>query len=327
MTRLEDSILVLLDVTSSGEIATSAAGLLGAAAAIGQPTAVLVTEPGKGAALAEAAAALGATRTLVAETADASTSLTVPTVDALESAARLLGPEVVLVSHSVEGREAAARFAARTSSALALNAVGLLRDEEGVVVRHSAFGGAYGTESAATFGPLVVTMRQGTIEAHAEARPVVSETLRVTPSGKPAARIASIEERVGTSSRPELRDAAKVVAFGAALGSPDGLPLIEELAEKLDAALGASRAAVEEGFAPQSWQVGQTGASVSPQLYLAVGISGAIQHRVGMQTAETIVAINTDPEAPIFGIADFGVVGDQFTIVPQLIEAIEARKA
>jgi electron transfer flavoprotein alpha subunit len=327
MTYPEDSILVLLDVTPSGEVATSAAGLFGAAGAIGQPIAVVVAEPGEGAALAEAAAALGATRTLVAETVDPSTFLTVPAVDALESAARLVRPDVVLVSHSVEGREVAGRFAARTKSALAVNAVGLLRDEEGVAVQHSVFGGAYNTESAATFGTLVVTVRQGAIEARAEAQPAASERLTVNQSGKPAAVITSIEERVETSSRPELRDAARVVAFGAALGSLDGLPLIEELADSLDAALGASRAAVDEGYAPQSWQVGQTGVSVSPQLYLTVGISGAIQHRVGMQTAKTIVAVNKDPEAPIFDIADFGVVGDQFKIVPQLIEAIRARKA
>ncbi len=327
MTYPAGSILVLLDVRPSGEIAASAAGLLGAASGIGQPIALAVTEPGGGGALAEAAAALGATRTLIAETVGASTSLTVPAVDALEAAAQLVQPDAVLVSHSVEGREAAGRFAARKRLALAVNAVDVLRDEEGVIVRHSVFGGAYNTESAATFGALVVTVRQGAIEARAEAQPVASETLTVDPSGKPAASITAITETVVTSSRPELRGAENVVAVGAALGSHDKLPLIEELADSLGAAIGATRAAVDAGFAPQSWQVGQTGASVSPKLYLAVGISGAIQHRVGMQTAKTIVVINKDPEAQIFDVADFGVVGDQFTVVPQLIEAIKAIKA
>ncbi|MBS1881222.1 MAG: electron transfer flavoprotein subunit alpha/FixB family protein [Actinobacteria bacterium] len=327
MTQAEDSVLVLLELTPSGELAPSAPGLLGAAAAIGQPVALALAGPGQGSGLAEAAAALGATRTLVAESADAASALTVPAVDALGAAAELVEPEVVLVSHSIEGREVAARFAARSKSALAVDAVGLARDEEGVVVRHSVFGGAYETESAATFGTLVVTVRQGAIEARAEAQPVAAEELAVQPSGKPAASVTGFEERVETSSRPALREAERVVAFGVALGSADSLPLIEELADSLDAALGASRAAVDEGFAPQSWQVGQTGVSVSPQLYLAIGISGATQHKVGMQTAKTIVAINKDPEAPIFEIADFGVVGDQFTIVPQLTEALRARRA
>jgi electron transfer flavoprotein alpha subunit len=326
MTYPENSILMAPEVTPSGEIAASAAGLFAAAAAIGEPVALFVVDPGQNGGLVEAAAELGAARTILAETAGASRSLTVPTVDALESAARVVQADVVLLPHSVEGREVAGRFAVRTGGVLAVNAVGLERDEEGVVVGHSVFGGAYNTESAASFGTLVATVRQGAVEARADARAVESETLSVEASGKPAAEVTSFEERVETSSRPKLRDADTVVAFGLALGSPDQLSLIEELADSLDAAIGASRAAVDEGYAPQSWQVGQTGVSVSPRLYLAVGISGAIQHRVGMQTAKTIVAINKDPEAPIFDIADFGVVGDQFTIVPQLVEAIRERK-
>ncbi|MBS1845633.1 MAG: electron transfer flavoprotein subunit alpha/FixB family protein [Actinobacteria bacterium] len=325
----DDAVLVLLDLTPAGELHSGAAGLLGAAAALGSPVALVVTDPASGgrAAAADAAAGLGAVRTLVAESADMGRALTVPAVDALAAAAKLVGPEVVLVSHSIEGREVAARFAARAKAALALDAVGVTRDEEGVVVRHSAFGGAYETESAASFGTLVATIRPGAIEERGEDRPAAAETLTVEPSGLPATTIASFEGRAETSSRPALREAGTVVSFGVALGSPDKLALIEELADSLDAALGASRAAVDEGYAPQSWQVGQTGVSVSPDLYLAVGISGAIQHRVGMQTAKTIVAINKDPEAPIFDIADFGVVGDQFAIVPQLTEAIRAKKA
>ncbi|OJU82847.1 MAG: electron transfer flavoprotein subunit alpha [Solirubrobacterales bacterium 70-9] len=354
MTYPDDAVLVLLDLTPSGDLASTAPGLLGAASAIGSPVALVIAgsaagggAPGsgigsadgdpavdavqapadRGDALAQAAAELGAVRTLVAESGDAVGALTVPAVDALQAAANEVGADVVLASHSIEGREVAARFAARTKAALAVDVVGLARDEEGAVVRHSAFGGAYATESAATFGTLVVTVRPGAIEERAEAQPPAAEALTVAPSGKPAASIASFEERVETSSRPALREAAAVVSFGVALGSPDRLPVIEELADSLDAALGASRAAVDEGYAPQSWQVGQTGVSVSPSLYVAIGISGATQHRVGMQTAKTIVAINKDPDAPIFDIADFGVVGDQFTIVPQLTEAIRARKA
>ncbi|HEU4755372.1 MAG TPA: electron transfer flavoprotein subunit alpha/FixB family protein [Agromyces sp.] len=321
-----DAILVVLEAAPSGELAPSAAGLLAAASGIGTPVALAVTAPGQSQSLAEQAAALGAERVLAVETTSTQSELTIPYVDALTAAAARIAPEAVLIANSIDGRDIAGRFAARTNAPIAVDAIGVSRDDEGVVAHHSVYGGAYDVDSAATFGPLVVTVRQGAVEARAEARPVVIESLEVTASGAASATIESVEAVTETSSRPELRGAKRVVSGGRGLGSAEKFALVEELADALGAAIGASRAAVDAGYIPASHQVGQTGVSVSPQLYVALGISGAIQHRAGMQTAKNIVAVNKDPDAPIFEVADFGVVGDVFTVVPQLISALAERK-
>jgi electron transfer flavoprotein alpha subunit len=320
----KDSILVVAEVSPTGAVNKTAAELIGAAAQLGTPIAVVVVEPGQGTVAAKQLAAWGAERVLLRETPDAASVLIVPVTDALFAAAKLVQPEAVVVSNSVEGRDVAARFAARTGAGLAVDAIGISRDAEGIVVSHSVYGGGYMVDSAVSFGPTVITVRQGACEARADSREAVVEVLDADASDTPVATIVGFEEAT-LSTRPELRGAAKVVAGGRGLGTKENFALTEHLADTLGAAVGASRAAVDAGYVTKPSQVGQTGVSVSPQLYIALGISGAIQHRAGMQTSKTIVAINKDPDAPIFDVADFGIVGDVFTVVPQLIAALEAR--
>lgn len=317
-----DAILVVAFPGADGSLTKATAELLGAATEVGPPTALVL---GGDERLAAQAAQWGAASVLLVDGADGA-ALGAPNVDALAAAAELVSPDAILVPHSVDGRDLAGRYAVRSRSALAVDAIAVTRDDQGVLAHHSVYGGSYNVTSAPTFGPPVITVRQGAVEARAAAQPLVSTQLDVADSGRPAARIESFEESVIESARPELRGAAKVVSGGRGLGSEEQFALVEQLADALGAAVGASRAAVDAGYVPHATQVGQTGVSVSAQLYVALGISGAIQHRAGMQTSKTIVAINKDAEAPIFDVADFGVVGDLFEVVPQLISALEARK-
>ncbi|WKD57163.1 Electron transfer flavoprotein subunit alpha [Corynebacterium capitovis DSM 44611] len=297
----------------SGELDASAAELIGAASAIGVPVALTLT-PAHAAELGRS----GASRVLSAEGASL--------VDATAAAFEELHPAAVVFSHSVRGRDAAARFAARRGLALLADVVGVRRDAEGVITDHSNYGGAFTTVAAATHSAPVITVRRGAIETRATAAEPAVEELLVMASGARVAKVTEVVDVERTSPRPDLVTADKVVAGGVSLGDADNFEeLVGGLADTLGAAVGATRSAVDEGQVPYEAQIGQTGVLVSPKLYIGVGISGAVQHVVGMQTADTIVAINNDPDAPIFELADFGVVGDIFDVVPALISEITKR--
>jgi electron transfer flavoprotein alpha subunit len=245
-----------------------------------------------------------------------------PKAELLASLMAAKSPAAVLVASTNDGREVAGRLAIKTSSGVLTDVVGI---GEGLIAEQSIFGGAIVAQSRVRSGTPIIAVRPNAVAP--EAAPAAAEIEQVSVQVSDAAKRARITERVvqERGERPELTEASIVVSGGRGVGGADNMALIEELADSLGAAVGASRAVTDAGWYPHQFQVGQTGKTVSPQLYLAVGISGAIQHRAGMQTAKSIMVVNKDREAPIFELADFGVVGDLFKVVPQLIEEIGKR--
>ncbi|MFC9536763.1 electron transfer flavoprotein subunit alpha/FixB family protein [Streptomyces sp. NPDC056975] len=318
-------VLVLVDHVD-GSVRKPTLELLTLARRIGEPVAVHLG-PGADTA-APVLAQHGASRILVCDAPDFDDYLVVPRVDALEAAAAAVQPAAVLVSSSSEGKETAARLALRLGSGVITDAVDIETSDQGPVVVQSVFAAAFTTKSRVTRGVPVITVKPNSAPVETAPRDGLAvEALAVTFSALAhATRVVSRAARESTG-RPELTESAVVVSGGRGVGSAENFALIEALADSLDAAVGASRAAVDAGWYPHTNQVGQTGKSVSPQLYIANGISGAIQHRAGMQTSKTIVVVNTDSEAPIFELADYGLVGDLFTVLPQLTEEIKSRKS
>jgi electron transfer flavoprotein alpha subunit len=316
-------VLVLVD-HDGAHVYKATYELLAAARRLGNPAAVVVGTPGTAARLKESLARHGATSVHAAESAQASEFLVTPAVDALELAVRETSPTAVLVAATTDGREVAGRLAARLDAGLLIDAVDL--DSSGVVTQ-IVFGGSCTVRSQITHGIPVIALRPGAFEP--EEHPVQAAERELAPPPIDPAASARITARRAAlaGDRPGLTEATVVVSGGRGVGAADGFKVVEELADALGGAVGASRAAVDAGYYPHQHQVGQTGKTVSPQLYVALGISGAIQHLAGMQTSKTIVAVNKDPEAPILARADYGVVGDLFTVAPQLTEEVAARRA
>ncbi|MGW4911852.1 electron transfer flavoprotein subunit alpha/FixB family protein [Streptomyces sp. NPDC004270] len=318
-------VLVLVLVDHDGErVRKSTYELLAAARRLGDPAAVVVGAPGTAARLKESLARHGATTVHAAESAEAGEFLVTPAVDALELAVSASSPAAVLVSATTDGRETAARLAARLDAGLLIDAVDL--DPSGTVTQ-LAFGGSYTVRSQVTHGIPVIAVRPGAFEPEEYPAEAVERELALPPVDPAASARITAGRAAVAGVRPALTEASVVVSGGRGVGGAGGFKVVEELADALGGAVGASRAAVDAGYYPHQFQVGQTGKSVSPQLYIALGISGAIQHLAGMQTSKTIVAVNKDPEAPVFGLADYGVVGDLFAVAPQLTEEVAARRA
>jgi electron transfer flavoprotein alpha subunit len=315
-------VLVLVDELD-GEVKKVTFELLTAARRLGEPSAVVVAAPGTAGKIKDALASYGAAKVYVAESDDAASYLVTPKVDVLAVLAGQASPAAVLIPATAEGKEVAGRLAIRLDSGLLYDAVDI--DGEGVTT-HSVFGGAYTAKAKTTKGVPVISVRAGSIEPK-QAEGAGAEVAVEVPAvdAAKATRITGNEPITG-GDRPELTEASVVVSGGRGVGSAESFEVVEKLADALGGAVGASRAAVDSGYYPHQFQVGQTGKTVSPQLYIALGISGAIQHRAGMQTSKTIIAVNKDAEAPIFEIADYGVVGDLFQVAPQLTEQIGKRK-
>jgi electron transfer flavoprotein alpha subunit len=315
-------VLVLVE-HSGGDVKKVTGELLTLARQFGEPAAVWV---GEGSADGQPQLAeFGAAKVYVADGDDFTGYATAPDAEVLAHLTGQASPAAVLMASTGQNKEVAGRLAVKTNSGMVCDAVGVVSQDGKIVAEQSIFGGSTIVHSAVKTGTPIVTVRPNSVAA--EPAPAAAEVTAVDLTLPESVRGARVTERVvqETGERPELAEAAIVVSGGRGVGSAEGFEIIEKLADSLGAAVGASRAVTDAGWYPHKFQVGQTGTTVSPQLYMAIGISGAIQHRAGMQTSKTIIAVNKDPEAPIFELADFGVVGDLFQVVPQLMEDIQKR--
>jgi electron transfer flavoprotein alpha subunit len=309
-----------------GKVQKDSLGVLGKAAALGgEVEAVLLGDGVEG--LAPEAGKHGASRVYVADDVLLAAPLPQPRVDALESLVNDGGHDTVLFAASVLSADLAAGLAARLDAGLNWDLTDLVEENGRLVGKRPALGDSVYVDVGWTSEPRLALIRSGTFEP-AEVTGPEAEVAKIEPRLQDFSLAARMVEQAHEESEgPSIEDADVIVAGGRGLGSPENFALVEELAKALGGAVAATRAVVDAGWYPYAAQVGQTGKTVSPKLYVAVGISGAIQHKVGMQSSGLIVAINKDPNAPIFEYADLGVVGDLHEIVPKLTELVRARKA
>ncbi len=314
-------VLILVDHVD-GKLRKATAELLTIARRLGEPSAVHI---GPGADTAQVTLAkYGAHKVYVFDDEAALKNLVAPQAEVLAAVVAKADPVAVLLPSNTGGKEIAARLAVKTESGLITDAVDVQSGEGGPVATQSAFAGGYTVKSQVTKGAAIIAVKPNSAAIEAAPAAAAPEKVELTLSDLATSAPITDRQPKAKSGRPELTEASIVVSGGRGTGGDFGP--VESFADSLGAAVGASRAAVDSGWYPHSNQVGQTGKQVSPQLYVAAGISGAIQHRAGMQTSKTIVAVNKDEEAPIFELVDFGVVGDLFNVLPQATDEVKKRK-
>jgi electron transfer flavoprotein alpha subunit len=313
--------LVLID-HDGAKVAKSAAELATFAKRAGNAIGVLFANSGAGDSLASQLNATEFERVLVVENDEISRHGIAAATSALAQIIEKEGVDSLLIASSARGKEIAGRLAIRLKSGIITDAVDVSAD---LNTTQSVFGGSFTVKAKLNTPLSIITVRPSSIEpVTSSANPAV-EKISVTIDAKDKLVEISTSQPPVKGGRPDLTEAKIVVSGGR--GTNGNFAEVEAFADLVGGAVGASRAATDAGWYPHTHQVGQTGKTVSPQLYVACGISGAIQHRAGMQTSKTIVAINKDPEAPIFDLADFGVVGDLFAVLPQAREAIKAKRS
>jgi electron transfer flavoprotein alpha subunit len=307
-----------------GALSRGSLGVLARAQALGLEVAGVVLGHDLGG-VAATAGASGATRVYVVDDPALATPLPQPRVDALEAVVAEAGADTVLFAASVLSADVAAGLAARLEAGLNWDLVDLEVRGDELVGKRAALGDSVLVDVGWTSTPRVALVRSGSFDA-VDGGGTAEITVVAADFREFSTRAELVEHLQEATSGPSIEEADVIVAGGRGLGAPEGFALCEALAAELGGAVAATRAVVDAGWYPYSTQVGQTGKSVSPKLYVALGISGAIQHKVGMQGSGTIVAVNKDPNAPIFDFADLGVIGDLHQIVPKLTELLRARQ-